>query len=358
MIIDEIKTKIRDLAAGYTNDADGAYSMNGKLNIRPQFQREFVYNEKQQMAVIDSVYNGFPLNAIYWVKNGDIYEVLDGQQRICSICNFVDNRSYYDMRIFDSLQKDEQEKILDYELSVYLCEGSETEKIRWFERINIAGEVLTQQEIYNAVFYGKFVTAARKKFSAINGACYKLYGKYLNGSAIRQDYLNTALKWVSKGNIPIYMGEHRNDENADVLWIEFEKIMKWAITTFPNFRKEMKGLDFGDLYNKYKNYTLNPDDLEKQISDLMANDEVENKKGIYEYVLDGNPKHLNLRQFSPSQRTTLYERQLGICPLCGRYFTIDEMHADHIVPWSKGGRTELDNGQMLCAECNLTKSNK
>lgn len=360
MKIELKKIKIRELVAGYIdNEEEGVYGWNGRLNIRPKYQREFVYKDKQRDAVIDTVTKGFPLNVMYWVKCGpDEYEVLDGQQRTISICQYISGIFAYDMRYYHNLQTDEQEKILDYELMVYFCEGTDSEKLSWFQTINISGEKLTDQEIRNAVYSGEWTTDAKRYFSKRNCVAENLAKDYMNGSAIRQDYLETAISWISKGNIETYMGNHQQEENANELWLYFQCVINWVKAVFPTYRKEMKGLDWGFWYNKLKDEKFNVKELEEQVSLLMQDEDVTNRRGIYQYVLFGDEKHLNIRQFKESDKRYAYEGQFGICVKCGEHFNIEEMEADHILPWSKGGKTDKDNCQMLCKQCNRRKSDR
>lgn len=360
MKIELHKIKIRDLAKGYKDsNEEGVVGWNGKLNIRPKYQREFVYKDKQRDAVIDTVSKDFPLNVMYWVKCGeDEYEVLDGQQRTISICQYINGDFSFDMRYFHNLQDDEKNKILDYDLMVYFCEGTESEKLKWFQTINIAGEKLTEQEIRNAVYSGSWVSNAKRYFSKTNAPAYGLGGEYMSGSSIRQDYLETAISWISKGNIETYMGNHQHDANANELWLYFQSVIAWVKAVFPNYRKEMKGLDWGLWYNKLKNEKFDSEKLEEEVSRLMKDEDVTNRRGIYEYILFGDEKHLNIRQFKESDKRYAYEGQLGICVKCGEHFSFEEMEADHILPWSKGGKTDKDNCQMLCKQCNRRKSNK
>lgn len=360
MKIELKKIKIRELVAGYIdNEEEGVYGWNGRLNIRPKYQREFVYKDKQRDAVIDTVTKGFPLNVMYWVKCGpNEYEVLDGQQRTISICQYISGVFAYDMRYYHNLQTDEQEKILDYELMVYFCEGTDSEKLSWFQTINISGEKLTDQEIRNAVYSGEWTTDAKRYFSKRNCVAENLAKDYMNGSAIRQDYLETAISWISKGNIETYMGNHQQEENANELWLYFQCVINWVKAVFPTYRKEMKGLDWGFWYNKLKDEKFNVKELEERVSLLMQDEDVTNRRGIYQYVLFGDEKHLNIRQFKESDKRYAYEGQLGICVKCGEHFSIEEMEADHILPWSKGGKTDKDNCQMLCKQCNRRKSDR
>ena len=357
----EIKLKeisVREVVENYVNnDEDGVVGYNGKLNIRPKYQREFVYKDKQRDAVIDTVRRDFPLNVMYWVDNGnDTYEVLDGQQRTISICEYVKGSFSINYQYFHNLQRDEQEQILDYKLMIYFCKGTDKEKLDWFKTINIAGEKLADQELRNAIYTGEWLTDAKRHFSKNNCAAYGLGGDYLNGSAIRQDYLETAIKWISNDAIEDYMSIHQHDANANELWLYFQSVINWVKVVFPKYRKEMKGIDWGFLYNEYKDTAFDSVKLEEQIKELMLDEDVSNKKGIYLYLLTGKEKYLNIREFTPNQKREAYERQEGICPNCKVHFEIQEMEGDHITPWHSGGKTNAENCQMLCRECNRRKS--
>jgi hypothetical protein len=348
---------VRDLVEGYQdNDEDGVVGYSGKLDIRPPYQREFIYKDKQRDAVIDTVTRGFPLNVMYWaVRDDGNYEVIDGQQRTISLCQYVEGDFAYEKRYFHNLQVDEQERILDYPLMVYLCSGSDSERLDWFRTINIAGEKLTDQELRNAVYAGSWVTDAKRYFSKTGCAAYNLGSYYMTGTPIRQDYLETAIKWINDGDIEGYMAKQQHKPNAIELWLYFQKVMAWVKATFPKRRKEMKAVQWGDLYNKFKDAELDSTKLEKQVASLMADEDVDKKVGIYSYVLDGQEKHLNIRAFSPNQRREAYELQKGICPVCGNHFELEEMEADHITPWHAGGKTEAANCKMLCLDDNRRK---
>ena len=352
---------VRELTDGYEdNDEDGVLGYSGKLDIRPPFQREFIYKDKQRDAVIDTITKEFPLNVMYWaVREDGNYEVIDGQQRTISICQFVEGDFAFMNRYFHNLQTDEKEQILTYKLMVYFCSGPDSEKLEWFKTINIAGEKLTDQELRNAVYSGPWVTNAKRYFSKNGCPAYGLGRDYLDGTAIRQDYLETVIKWISKDDIEGYMAKHQHEPNDNSLWLYFQCVIAWVRATFPTYRKEMKGIAWGELYNVFKDHDLDPKKLEAEISRLMGDDEdVMNKKGIYSYVLDGKERHLNIRAFSNKQKREAYERQKGICPVCKEHFEIDEMEADHITPWHEGGKTSAKNCQMLCREDNRRKSGK
>lgn len=348
---------VRDVAQNFVNnDEEGVIGYDGKLNIRPKYQREFIYKDAQRDAVIDTVRKDFPLNVMYWAVNGDgTYEVLDGQQRTISICQYVAGDYSVDYQYFHNLTDDEREQILDYKLMVYWCEGNDREKLEWFKTINIAGEKLTDQELRNAIYTGTWLTDAKRYFSRSNGAAYNLAKEYVNGSPIRQDYLETAIKWISDGNIEQYMAENQHAQNANELWMYFQNVINWTQLTFPHYRREMKGVDWGKLYNAYNGEQYDTDVLEAEIARLMMDEDVTKKSGIYEYVLTREEKYLSIRAFTDNMKREAYERQSGVCAVCGKHFDLSEMEADHITPWVEGGKTAAENCQMLCREDNRRK---
>ncbi len=358
MKVDLHQITVRQVAEGYIDNAEeGILGYGGKLNIRPQYQREFVYNDKKRDAVIDTIRKGFPLNSIYWAINEDgTFEVLDGQQRTISFCQYVHGDYSIDNRAFHNLTQTEKEQILNYPLMVYFCEGNDKEKLDWFRIVNIAGERLTDQELRNAVYTGPWLSDAKRTFSKTNCAAYGLASHYLTGSPIRQDYLETALKWISKNNIEHYMSVHQHDPNANELWLYFRGLIEWVQLTFPVYRKEMKGIDWGPLYDAYKDQLFDTAALEREVQTLMADEDVTNKKGIYAYVLTRIQRHLNIRAFTDNQKREAYERQQGICARCGLHFELNQMEADHITPWHLGGKTIAENCQLLCKACNRIKS--
>ena len=349
---------IREVAQGYVDNAEeGVVGFGGRLNIRPPYQREFVYDVAKRNAVLDTIRKGFPLNVMYWVKNAeDNFEVMDGQQRTISFCQYINSDFSIDNRAFHNLTNIEREQILDYKLMVYFCEGNDKEKLDWFRIINIAGEKLFDQELRNAVYTGPWLADAKLKFSKSNCAAYLLSKDYVNGSPIRQEILETALKWINKGNIEGYMSAHQHDPNANELWTYFRNVIEWVQLTFTSYRREMKGIDWGGLYDTFKDNVFDTVQLEQEISALMMDDDVTNKKGIYPFVLTRAERYLNIRAFTESQKREAYERQHGICAKCGGHFEFNEMEADHITPWSRGGKTSADNCQLLCLDCNRRKS--
>lgn len=393
MEIRMIKLKVGDLIQGYYEDASTSKvtAWGGQLDVRPEYQREYVYDDKQRDSVVNTVLNGFPLNIMYFVDRGANakgarYEVLDGQQRIISICRYRTNPAISALlpaptggfntvnypNLFNSKDPDKPEKFTkeaydNYELQVYICEGSEAEKIAWFEVINIAGERLELQEIRNAVLHSAWLTDAKSYFSRTTGGCNKNYGKYLTGKVIRQKFLETAFRWHADAEgitdkdietrIRKYMMAHSQDANANTLVKYFEDVFDWVESVFGKYDKNMQGVEWGLLYNAHKDDNLDVAIIQSEVKRLMADDEIDKKAGIYEYLLTGDEKYLHFRAFSDADIKTMYARQNGLCALCGKPFQLKEMHADHIQPWSKGGKTTLDNGQMLCVQCNLKKSN-
>ncbi len=349
---------IREVSNGYLNDnEEGVVGFGGKLNIRPKYQREFVYKDKQRDAVIETVKKQFPLNVMYWVKNADdTYEVLDGQQRTISICEYVSGSFSLNAMYFKNLTDVEQNQILEYKLMVYFCEGNDKEKLDWFKTINIAGEKLTTQELRNAIYTGTWLTDAKKYFSKTSCPAYNIGNDYLTGTPIRQDYLETAISWLSNDNIEQYMAENQDKPNANELWLYFNSLINWIKVVFPNYRKEMKGINYGFLYNTFKDKQFDAKKLEIEITTLMQDEDVTKKSGIYEYVLTRQEKYLSIRAFTDKQKREAFERQKGICPKCKVEFAINEMEADHITPWHSGGKTTAENCQMLCKHDNRIKS--
>lgn len=360
MDIELKQISIKEVTEGYLNDdEEGVIGYSGKLNIRPKYQREFVYKEKQRDAVIETIRKNFPLNVMYWVKNEDgTFEVMDGQQRTISFCEYVAGKFSLNFQYFHNLEANEKEQILNYKLMIYFCEGNNKEKLDWFKTINIAGERLTDQELRNAIYSGTWLTDAKRHFSKTNCPAYNIASDYMNGSPIRQDYLETAISWINNDEIEKYMADHQHDSNANELWLYFQTVINWVKATFLKYRREMKGISWGILYNQFKNEKLDSQKLEEEIIKLMQDEEVTKKSGIYPYILTKEEKYLNLRSFTDNQKREAYERQKGICPKCKKHFEIEEMEADHITPWHEGGKTIPENCQMLCKHENRVKSGK
>jgi hypothetical protein len=351
---------VKELVEGYkNNDEEGVVGYSGKLNIRPKYQREFIYKDKNKIEVIKSIIEEFPLGLMYWSKDtDDTYAVMDGQQRIISICEYVIGNYSVNGMYFHNLTEEEQEQILDYKLLVYICEGTEREKLKWFNRINTVGEKLTEQELLNAVYTGTWLTDAKKHFSKTGCVAYSVGQDYLKGIPIRQDYLETIIKWKSNNNITHYMAIHQHDKDANELWVYFQNVMNWVKVTFPNYRKEMKGIDWGFLYNQFNNKYFNSDSLEKEIVRLMQDEDVTKKSGVYSYLIDGQEKHLSIRAFNDNIKREVFILQGGHCSCCEKPFKIEEMEADHITPWHEGGKTVTESCPMLYRNCNRTKSDK
>lgn len=362
---------IRDLAKEYSDDGDdGVYALNNELVVRPNFQRAFVYNDKQRDAVIDSVRHNYPLGLIYWAKRSDNkLEVLDGQQRIISICSYLHDDYSINHRFWHNLDQDEKDQILNYQLDVRVCDGDNHEKLAYFKRINIAGVVLTKQELLNATYTGPFLEDAKEHFSKRNCVALNYADGYISGNPIRQDILQKALIWITDrdglADEADYMAEHQNDQDASELWQYFQTVISWARTLFPKKMKKITDKqDWGILYNQHKDGKYNANELENQVQKMLMNDDIKRKAGIIPYLLSDRKKsdwiYLNLRQFTKSQTIKKYNEQKGICPICNKHFDFDEMEADHIVPWSigKDGWSSYDNLQMLCKHDNRVKSNK
>ncbi len=378
---------VRDICDGFEydkNEGKGLYGMRGTLTIQPEYQRHYLYQDLgKEEAVIQSVLKGYPLGLIYFVKAADgRLEVLDGQQRITSLGRFV--LGYFSItdsrgreHIFGGLNKEEQAKILDARLLVYECEGTEKEIKEWFGTINIAGVPLNQQELYNAIYSGAFVTAAKKVFSnSAENMRVQKWSCYVKGDVKRQDFLERALDWVSKHHITEYMSQHRNNPDISEMENYFEGVLRWAGDVFADVRKEMKGLEWGDLYEKYHNTPYDRNEVHAEVMRLYADKAVENKKGIFEYILGGmqDARLLNVRIFSDETKETVYARQTAEakergtsnCPDCtaenkankAKIWTLKEMEADHVTAWSKGGATSEENCQMLCIRHNRLKGNK
>lgn len=362
---------VGELVEGYNDsEEEGVVAYGGRLNVRPKYQREFIYKNKERDEVIRTVWKNYPLNVMYWAKNDDgTYEIIDGQQRTISLCSYVAHNFSVDGKYID--WQDEgvlDPKVMNYDkLMIYVCEGDYDEKLDWFQVINIAGVKLSDQELRNATFTGTWLTDAKRHFSKKNCAAYGLSDGYVNCKVNRQELLELALKWITGSNddkdIRQYMADHQHDKNANELWLYFQSVFAWVKTIFPKYRKEMKGLPWGLLYNEHGQKGIDTKAINEEIDRLMADSEVTEKKGIYAYVLDRKEKHLNLRAFDDDVKRTVYERQKGLCadkncPNHGKHFEIEEMEADHITPWHLGGKTTIENCQLLCRECNRRKGGK
>lgn len=364
-------------------EGKGLFGLNGKLTIQPEYQRNYIYADgKKDVAVIDSILKGYPLGLIYFNQTGDdTFEVLDGQQRITSIGRFIkDKFAILDdnniPQYFNSLPKDKQDLILNTTLLIYECQGEESEIKEWFKTINIAGVPLNEQELLNAVYSGKFVTLAKAEFSNSQNANIQKWSTFIKGSVLRQDYLACALDWVSRGDISGYMSQHRNDDNINELKTYFNTVIDWITTTFKDIKKEMRGLDWGILYETYGKNPYNPNELSQRLNELYDDPSIKNKKGIWEYLLGGesDKRLLDIRMFDDTTKKKVYQKQTqkaqennhSNCPLCAigdnanktKIWALTEMEADHVTAWSKGGLTGIDNCEMLCMTHNRAKGNK
>lgn len=388
-----MKTKLKqyvvsELVNGFVyNDFEGKglFGLSGNLTIQPEYQRNYIYADgKKDVACIESMLKNYPLGLIYFNKNSnDKFEILDGQQRITSIGRFVTGKfsikdSNGNRNYFSGLSKDQQKRILNYKLLVYECEGSESEIKEWFKTINIAGVPLNEQEIRNAVYSGTFVTEAKKEYSNSGNSNQQKWQSYIKGAVDRQDILQEALNWVSKGNIDSYMSEHRNDTNINELKTYFNTVIDWISSVFIDVESEMRGLEWGRLYETYHNNSYNQIEIKKRVSDLYEDSDVSKKSGIFEYLLSGEKpeliKLLSIRAFSETDKKSKYKEQTNMakknnssnCPNCNtdlaykhttKIWDYKEMQGDHIIPWSDKGKTERNNLQMLCKHHNGLKSN-
>lgn len=376
---------INDICKGFTYNAlegKGLYGLSGKLTIQPEYQRNYIYADGiRDVAVIESILKGYPLGILYFVKTGeDTFEVLDGQQRITSFGRYVIGKFAVKIdgmeNYFSGLNEDLQQKILDTKLLIYECEGTESEIKEWFKTINIAGIPLNEQELLNAIYSGKFVTEAKREFSNSQNSNVQKWKAYVKGDVKRQDFLSCALDWVSKGEKEKYMSEHRNSDNINELKTYFTTVIDWISGVFKSVEKEMCGLKWGELYEKYGKNPYNPDEVDKKLKELYADGSVKKRSGIFEYILGGcvDTKLLEIRVFEDRDKRIVYENQtklanenqLSNCPLCAisdnvnktRIWKLSEMDADHVTAWSKGGSTDITNCQMLCITHNRAKGNK
>lgn len=386
-MITTLKTyTVQDICNGFVYnelEGKGLFGLGGKLTIQPEYQRNYIYADgKKDVAVIQSILKGYPLGLIYFNKVADDkFEVLDGQQRITSIGRYVTGKfavkDQNDLeQYFSGLPQELQDKILNTELLIYECQGSESEIKEWFKTINIAGVPLNNQELLNAVYSGPFVTLAKAEFSNSQNANVQMWSAYISGNVNRQDYLAAALDWVSHGHVGDYMSQHRYDDNINELKAYFTSVIDWASSVFIDVKNEMCGLEWGRLYEQYHQNAYNPAEVSQKLHELYADPYVTNKRGIVEYILGGcsDTKLLNIRIFGEADKQTVYEQQtitareqgVSNCPLCAmgndanhdRIWKLSEMDADHVTAWSRGGSTDISNCQMLCKTHNRAKGNK
>ena len=376
---------VRDICAGFVYnelEGKGLFGLNGKLTIQPEYQRNYIYADgKKDVAVINSVLKGYPLGLIYFNQVGDRYEVLDGQQRITSLGRFVTHKLAIKDRngmeqYIDGLNEEDRNKVLDTPLLIYICEGSEGEIKEWFQTINIAGVPLNDQEKLNAIYSGPFVTALKEEFSNSQNAHIQKWSAYVTGSANRQDFLERALQWVSKGNVEGYMSMHRQDSDITAVKTYFNAVIDWASAVFSDVLPEMRGLEWGRLYEVHHNKPYNVAAVSQRVHELFADPYVTNHKGVFEYILGGEQDKslLNIRVFDRATINRVYTRQtqdakakgVSNCPDCAlqqgnnstRIYKLAEMDADHVTAWSHGGDTSEANCRMLCRHHNRSKGNK
>lgn len=377
---------VRDIVDGFVYnelEGKGLFGWGGKLTIQPEYQRNYIYADgKKDVAVVQSLLKKYPIGLIYFVKvEGEKYEVLDGQQRITSFGRYITGKfGILDdngiPNYFSGLSQDQKENILNTQLTIYICEGGEVEIKQWFKTINIAGVPLNDQELLNAIYSGPFVTKAKEEFSNSQNSNVQKWSAFIRGNIIRQEYLETALKWVSKNDIESYMSQHRHDDNISELKSYFTSVIDWVSSVFINIKTEMKGLEWGELYEKYHRTPYNRDEISKKVNELYNDEEVKSKKGIFEYILGGEaePKLLEIRVFEESVKKTKYSQQTlnaekekkSNCPLCSvgtnanktKIWKYSEMDADHVTAWSRGGSTDISNCEMLCITHNRAKGNK
>jgi 5-methylcytosine-specific restriction endonuclease McrA len=366
-------------------EARGLFGLGGKLIIQPEYQRNFIYQKlNKEAAVIESLLKGYPLGLLYFnVRDDGKLEVLDGQQRITSFGRYItDKFAILDEngmpQNFSSLSADKKKKILDAEILVYECKGTESEIKEWFRTINISGVPLNEQELLNAVYSGPFVTSGKTHFSNSNNAQISVWKHYVSGTADRQAYWAEALEWVGKGDVSGYMAAHRNDATCDRVKTYFDSVLNWVKTVFKDTEKEMSGLEWGRLYEKFHNQPYNSDKVEQQIKRLYGDPYVKDRKGIWEYVLGGEQEAdrrlLDVRLFDEATKRKVYEKQtkaaeaagVSNCSVCAsghvgnatKIYKLSDMEADHVTAWSNGGSTSEENCEMLCSSHNRAKGNK
>lgn len=377
---------VKDICEGFVYnelEGKGLFGLSGKLTIQPEYQRNYIYADgKKDVAVIESILKKYPLGLIYFNKiSDDNLEVLDGQQRITSIGRYVANKFAIKdengmEQYFSGIAKSKQDLILKTPLLIYECEGTEPEIKNWFRTINIVGVPLNNQEINNAVFSGPFVTLAKEEFSNSQNSNIHKWSAYVSGTANRQDFLERALEWASKDEIVPYMSLHRKDNNITELKNYFTSVIDWVSAVFKDVESEMKGLKWGELYESYKKQPYDPQKVSDQVKELYADPYVKNRKGVFEYILGGltDTKLLDVRVFDEATKKSIFSKQtqeaekkeISNCPLCAignnsnktRIYKINEMDADHVSAWSKGGKTDINNCEMLCKTHNRSKGNK
>ena len=387
-MITKLQTQITvgDVCKGFVyneHEGKGLYGLDGKLIIQPEYQRNYIYADgKRDVAVIESILKGYPIGLIYFNQTAENqYEILDGQQRVTSFGRFVTNKfAIKDQngmeQYFSGLPAEQQEKILNTPLLIYICEGTESEIKEWFKTINIAGVPLNEQELLNAIYSGPFITAAKTEFSNSQNSNIQKWGAYISGSVNRQDFLHTALDWVSEGNIDGYMSAHRQDTDINELKTYFDSVIDWVSTTFISLEKEMCGIEWGRLYREYHKNPYSPQKIQEEVVKLYSDPYVKNRKGIFEYILGGSTdtKLLEVRIFDEATKRRVYEKQtaaakaqgISNCSHCAmghesnrtRIYDISEMDADHVSAWSKGGATSEENCEMLCKTHNRAKGNR
>ena len=378
---------VADICKGFVfdkNEGKGLFGLDGQLIIQPEYQRNYIYGDgKKDVAVIESLLRGYPLGLLYFVKNKDgKYEVLDGQQRITSFARYVNQSWQFAVEwngkphYINSLGENDRNRIINSPLLVYICEGEPEEIKDWFHTINIAGVPLTAQELRNASYYGPFVTLARKEFSNTQNASMNMWRTYIKGRPERQEVLETALDWVSSGEIDVYMADHRSATDINEIKNYFDTVIGWIDSIFDYTGKEMCGLEWGRLYREYHDKAFSKDNVSTRMEKLLGDPQVTNGKGIVEYILSGEtkPELLNIRVFDESTKRAKYNQQttkakadkVSNCPFCAngdnanktRIWKLSEMDADHVSAWIKGGATDLSNCEMLCITHNRMKGNK
>lgn len=377
---------VKDVCDGFVYnelEGKGLFGLSGKLTIQPEYQRNYIYADgKRDVAVIESILKGYPLGLIYFnTVSADKFEVLDGQQRITSFGRFLTGKFAIKdengmEQYFDSIAADKLTKILESKLLIYECEGTESEIKEWFRTINIAGVPLNSQELLNAVYSGPFVTLGKVEFSNSQNANIQKWSAYVSGSANRQEFLECALDWVSKGKIGDYMSSHRKDDNINELKIYFKTVIEWVSKVFTDVESEMRGLEWGQLYELYHNQSYSPTKVSEDVKELYADSYVKNRRGVFEYILGGktDTKLLDVRVFDDATKKSVYAKQtqaaekkeISNCPLCAigenanksKIWKLAEMDADHVSAWSKGGATDIKNCEMLCKTHNRAKGNR